>query len=720
MAAGKLERMEAENKLLRDQIKGIENRFEEKIAELSMVREIGMTLLYISDFETACRFILDVIINNTTAQNCSLMLMDKEKDRLYLVGAADPANEHYVLDTKRVFSKHGVNYSFAPGEGAAGKALLERKPVLIHDTSQSPLFNLKSESEVKIGSMLSVPMMVENEPLGVLNLSHAETNIFETNDVNLFNIIANFVSIAIHSLLNYEKLQYSEAKYRALSENSSDGIAIIQDDLHIYSNPKYQAMTDYGFEELEKIKFEDLIDVSNDAPHSRYLRSFLKNGNAHAQYEIQLCGRDGKKLEVEINFSSIIYNGKRAFIIAARDLTDRKKLEQQLHHAQKMEAIGTLAGGVAHDLNNILAGLVSYPELILMDLDGNSPFRKPIQTIQKSGEKAAAVVQDLLTLARRGVTVNEVVNLNEVIAEYLESPEYDKLKSFHSGVKVDTILDDDLLNVLGSPVHLGKMIMNLIANASEAMPHGGSISISTENRYMDRPVRGYDHLEVGDYAVLSIADTGIGISSRDIERIFEPFYTKKVMGRSGTGLGMAVVWGTIKDHKGYIDIKSIEGKGTTFTLYFPITRKIVREAKTSLNMQDYMGKGESILVVDDMEEQREIATGMLRKLGYSVASVTSGEEAVEYLKQNEADLLLLDMIMDPGIDGLQTYKRILDTHDDQKAIIASGFAESERVKEAQSLGAGEYMKKPYMLEKIGLAVRHELDRMPSQDAQHSL
>ena len=364
---------------------------------------------------------------------------------------------------------------------------------------------------------------------------------------------------------------------------------------------------------------------------------------------------------------------------------------------------------MAHDLNNILGGLVSYPELLLLQLPENSPLRKSILTIQKSGEKAAAVVQDLLTLARRGVVVTEVVNLNDVIAEYLKSPEHENLQSYHSGVHIETHLETDVLNILGSSIHLSKTVMNLVSNAAEAMPEGGTLTVSTENRYIDRPIKGYDDVKEGDYVVLTISDTGTGISPDDIEKIFEPFYTKKKMGRSGTGLGMAVVWGTVKDHNGYIDVQSTEGKGTTFTLYFPVTRKSVEE-KSEISLRDFMGKGEAILVVDDVEEQRNIASGMLKELGYSVASVSSGEEAVEYLKTNKADLLVLDMIMDPGMDGLDTYKKVLELHPGQKAIIASGFSETDRVKELQSLAAGTYIRKPFLLEKIGLAVREELEK----------
>jgi CheY-like chemotaxis protein len=182
------------------------------------------------------------------------------------------------------------------------------------------------------------------------------------------------------------------------------------------------------------------------------------------------------------------------------------------------------------------------------------------------------------------------------------------------------------------------------------------------------------------------------------------------MGRSGTGLGMAVVWGTVKDHDGYIDVQSTEGKGTTFTLYFPVTRQEASKEEAGLSIEDYMGNGQSILVVGDVEESRELASEMLKKLGYSVTQVSSGEEAVDYMKKNSVDLLILDMIMDPGIDGLDTYKKILELYPGQKAIIVSGFSETECVKEAQKLGAAQYIKKPYTLEKIGLAVKQEFEK----------
>ena len=513
-----------------------------------------------------------------------------------------------------------------------------------------------------------------------------------------------------------EALKESERRFRLLVEHATDSFFLHEIDGRIRDvNQHACESSGYTREELLGLSIED---IDQDFVPGKHLEKW---GQMVPGVPITFEGvhrrKDGTTFPVEVRLG-VLESGERQLMLGlVRDISERKRaeeekqnLEAQLLRAQKMEAIGTLAGGVAHDLNNILSGLVSYPELLLLDLPKDSPLRQPILTIQNSGQKATAIVQDLLTLARRGVAATEVENLTSIVSKYLISPEFGKLREFHPNVKLETDLETDLLPILGSPVHLSKTVMNLVSNAAEAMPHGGEIFISTKNRYIDQPIRGYDRVEEGDYVTLIVSDTGVGIPQKDIEKIFEPFFTKKVMGRSGTGLGMAVVWGTVKDHKGYIDVKSTEGKGTTFTLYFPVTRKESAKDESRLSIEDYRGTGESILVVDDVKEQREIAGQVLKRLGYSVTSVSSGEEAVDYMKDNSADLLVLDMIMDPGIDGLETYKRILELRPGQKAIIVSGFSETERVREAQRLGAGAYVRKPYLLEKFGLAVRDELER----------
>ena len=410
-------------------------------------------------------------------------------------------------------------------------------------------------------------------------------------------------------------------------------------------------------------------------------------------------------------------NGKTVKIYGVnQNITERKRAEERLRKSEeklarsrKMEALGLLAGGVAHDLNNILAGVINYPELLLLNLPKDSDLRKPLEVIQQTGNRAVAVVQDLLTVARGVAIEKKPLNLNNVIAAYIESAEHKKLLQYHPMVTVGVDLDPQLLNIKGSGIHIGKAVMNLVSNASEAITGNGKVSLSTSNRYIDQPLKGYEDVIIGEYVVLIVADSGPGISPDDLSRIFEPFYTKKVMGRSGTGLGLAVVWNVIQDHKGYIDITTNEN-GTTFELFFPITRDEIFKEGITLSFEDYKGNGETVLIVDDVESQRDISCKMLEMLGYKSIPISSGEKAVEFVKNNEVDIILLDMIMDPGINGRETYERILKTHPKQKAIIISGFAETDEVKRVQQLGAGKYLRKPVLLEKLGLAIKEELAR----------
>jgi len=352
--------------------------------------------------------------------------------------------------------------------------------------------------------------------------------------------------------------------------------------------------------------------------------------------------------------------------------------------------------------------IVGYPDLILMQISEDSPLRKPVQTIKESGNKAAAIVQDLLTLSRRGVAVKEPLNLNSIVQDFFASPECEKIRSFHPEVSFDLDLSPDLLDLAGSPVHLNKTIMNLVSNAAEAMNDPGIVSLRTFNYYIDNSAGAREDRKEGDYVVLQVADTGVGISKADQERIFEPFFTKKVMGRSGTGLGMAVVWGTVKDHEGYIDVESSTGKGSIFTLYFPASRERAAPRSGTFHLSDYAGSGELILVVDDMEDQRQIANNMLTALGYCVATVSDGAAAASFVKERPPDLILLDMIMETDMDGLDAFKQIVSLRPEQKVIIVSGFSETTRVKEALRLGVRQYIRKPYTIEKIAVAVKKEL------------
>ena len=431
-----------------------------------------------------------------------------------------------------------------------------------------------------------------------------------------------------------------------------------------------------------------------------------------------LQGKAGRCVPVEMNANYVEYGGQAYNCAMIRDVSGRKRLEEQLKQSEKMKAVGTLAAGVAHDLNNILSGVVTYPELLLLDLPPESNMRGPLEAIKKSGNKAAAIIQDMLTLTRRGVADRKVVSPNAIINDYLNSPEFIELKKVHSFIELDVRLAPDLSPVNISPVHLSKTIMNLLVNAYEAIKGSGKIKVASANRTVHTPLYGYEEIPEGEYTVLSIEDTGIGIPEIDLNRIFEPFYSKKKMGKSGTGLGMTVVYTTVKDYEGFLDVMSEPGKGTRFDLYFPSTAEEITEDEKAVDIAAYKGD-ETVLVVDDVPEQRDIASAMLGMLGYKVATAESGECALDFLQNNEVDIVVLDMIMDPGLNGLETYRRISRLYPGQKAVIASGFADSELVAQAQQLGAGEYVKKPYSMEELGLALRRELAKETSSHSVHN-
>jgi two-component system, cell cycle sensor histidine kinase and response regulator CckA len=629
--------------------------------------------------------------------------------RLLLDESMDPTFSFYADGTYRY-----VNNAFAKGVGKPLDEIIGRK---IWDVFE------KDEADKRFVLVKKVFTTGKTEEIEVrVPLPSGDTYYLTTLKpiLNDFDAVETVICTSknITERIHAEKaLRKSEEKYRDLVENINEIIfSVDKSGLLTYVSPAVESMLGYSPSEIIGKQIQEIIYQQDVKFVMDRFQKVLSGIITPSEYRVYT--KSGKTCWV-FSSSKPIFDEKGVCGVQGvlTDIDDRKRaeeektyLEKKLVRSQKMEAIGLLAGGVAHDLNNILSGIVNYPELMMLSLPAESPMKEPLLAIKNSGLKAAAIVEDLLNLTRKGIVVNETLNLNDIISDHLRSPEHKKIISYHSDVDIETNLEPDLLNIKGSPVHLKKAVMNLFSNATEALSGGGRITVSTENRYVDSPIKGYDNIDEGDFAVLRIEDNGIGIAVEDLNNIFEPFYTKKEMGRSGTGLGMTVVWSTVQDHQGYINIESTVGKGTAFELYFPVTREEIAKEKVSISLKDYMGRGETILVVDDIKEQREVASEMLKTLDYLVTSVSSGEEAVEYIKNNSVDLLVLDMIMDPGMDGLDTYKKILEIHPSQKAIIASGFSETDRVKEVQRIGAGAYVKKPYTLEKIGLAVKSELER----------
>lgn len=389
-------------------------------------------------------------------------------------------------------------------------------------------------------------------------------------------------------------------------------------------------------------------------------------------------------------------------VSTGRDVTERKKMEEQVVRANRLEIAGRLAGQVAHDFNNLLSPLVGYPQMIKKRLPADHPAVRFCDRMLESAQQMAAINEDLLTLGRRGHFGQERVDLNLLVEHAVE-----QMPAQAGTLVVDLELASDLMPTKGSSAQLQRVLSNLISNAREAMQDIGIVEIKTENVYVDRPFGHYNRIESGEYVKLEVGDNGSGIPPDVIDRIFDPFFTtKRGNGQKGSGLGLSVVQAIVEDHQGYLDVESEIGKGSTFSIYLPISREALERQKSA----EIHGGAESILVVDDDEMQRDVARELLETLGYRVEVAASGEEALVWLKEHHVDLLVLDMVMPGGIDGTDTYRRAREIRTAQQAIIVSGFAGSERVREVQRLGAGAYLRKPMSLERLASAVRGELDR----------
>ncbi|MFT5726250.1 MAG: two-component system cell cycle sensor histidine kinase/response regulator CckA [Desulforhopalus sp.] len=467
----------------------------------------------------------------------------------------------------------------------------------------------------------------------------------------------------------------------------------------------------------QKKCFLDFIDTNDHYDARKNFYTSLQGELTELQ-EYAAIGIDDKVFPVLMKIAPLFTNklhvgGAR---IIAIDISSRRQLEEQLLRAQKMKAIGLMAGGVAHDLNNILSGIISYPDLLLLNLPKEDPLYKPLQSIRRSGLEAAEVVSDLLTVARGVAASTEILSLNQLIKNYMDSPDFTELINKRPDVAIHTQLDPELKNVNCSPIQVRKCLMNIINNGIEAIQGKGSLTITTVNDHCSLPMNTLSQeLSLNKnpshqkrmFSKIIITDTGEGINTEEMTHIFEPFYSTKVMGRSGTGLGLTIVWNTMQEHKGTVQVES-SPHGTTFELFFPSLNSGINDQAKEKHWQNYAGSGETILVVDDEPRQREILKSLLTSLQYKVVTVSSGEQAEKYLNSNSAHLVVLDMIMTTGQNGRTTYENIVKVNPNQKAIIASGFAKDDDVQATLALGASEYVAKPYTIEQIGNAIYNSL------------
>lgn len=512
-----------------------------------------------------------------------------------------------------------------------------------------------------------------------------------------------------HNTLENE-LQVSEQRFETLSEAAWEGIVIHEDLKIIEANNQFLQMFGYSRTELQGLFLHEIFAPSSMETTNQFLDQKL---NGHC--EVIGIRKDKSEFFTEIKARPIQYLKKPRQVCVIRDISERVQamedkltLQKKLAKANKLSALGLMAGSVAHDLNNILSGIVSYPDLLLLQMKESDKYYDQIKKIQAAGKRAAAVVSDLVTIARGGASPKSVENINDIIFCHLGSLEHlERLANFPQAV-IQTKLHKNLYNTCCSEPHLHKILLNLIGNSLEVLGEKGFIHISTENCTFLHPMAVDEPgAQASDYIKLTVADNGPGIKQEDIDYIFDPFYSTKVMGKSGTGLGLSIVWNIVQDHNGWIEIKD-NNPGAIFEIYLPASHDAVCPVQDIPTADSLRGNGETILLIDDQLEQNEIISNALQKMGYVTYSVTSGEEGIAFLQSRPVDLVLLDMMMGDGLNGRETYEKMLGIHPRQKAIVITGYARSEEITKAKNLGVSEFIEKPVTISKIGKAVKQSL------------
>ncbi len=474
--------------------------------------------------------------------------------------------------------------------------------------------------------------------------------------------------------------------------------------------------------ELCKLSLRDII--SGFDPN---ILAVIRENLDHQQFTFITASarrKDASLFPTDIAPGQLHLGGERYLSFFIRDVTRRKqaeervlKMQTQLDRAERLKMVDRIAGQIAHDFNNLLMPLMIYPGLIKEQLPPDSPALPDLQTIEKAVQAMAEINQQLMALSRRGYHEQTILNINNIIQETLNL----LTRSSRSGdiaVKLD--LAADLANMKGAAHQLTRVIQNLCQNAFDAMSErGGTLTVRTENIQLDDPLLESLAGAKGAYLKITVGDTGTGIPQKHRELIFDPFFTTKHSGRRGSGLGLSIVQGIVKDHHGHIDFESAPDRGTTFNLYFPACQE---NLCTPLNAPLH-GGNETILIVDDDPLLTEVISRMLTKLGYTALSASSGEAACKLFNSYAAakrplpDLLILDMVMNTGLNGTQTYQQIKSINPEQKAIILSGYEESAKVAMALDLGAHTYLRKPVSIEKLAHAIRQALESNQQPAAQ---
>ena len=504
---------------------------------------------------------------------------------------------------------------------------------------------------------------------------------------------------------NREQLRESEERYRDLFENAQDFIVTV--DLRGRFTSVNNAVLNASSFTREELLSRTIFDITKPASIELARAAFnaVLNGERRTGTQLEMVRKDGGCVWVEVNSRRMERQGVPVGIQSiGRDITWRKRFEEQLLHSQKMEAVGRLAGGVAHDFNNLLGVIIGYSELILEQIDGPDEVRRRLTEIKKAGARAAEVTRQLLAFSRKQMLTPKSVNLNSIVNEITRT----LIRLLGEDIELITNLSPNPLGVHVDPAQMEQVIMNLSINARDAMPRGGKLILETANVRLDDVVEQEVPVTTGSYAMLAISDTGIGMNDATRTRVFEPFFTTKTGEK--TGMGLATVYGFVKQSGGYIWAYSEPGRAATFKIYLPLVTIPVKEPEVE-QIEPLPRGSETVLLVEDSAALREMNGELLSGLGYKVIPAAYGAEALEIAERTEGEihLLLTDVVM-PGMSGRELAERLALIRPETKVIYMSGYADSVVIQHGVLGPNTAFLQKPFGRELLATKVREVLGR----------
>ncbi|MBW1979581.1 MAG: PAS domain S-box protein [Deltaproteobacteria bacterium] len=699
-----MEELERDKELLKEkyaEVHALNLELKRQIDRLLSLQEASTAILSILDIDELMGLILNRLVQVSALDRAAIFLLDEEKGELQLahgVGVAasqiEQAKEYVVPVAKE--------------NNIVARVARTGVPELVENLTESSIN--KENPLIKQFSpkaFIALPLKVRGDVVGVLVGDKENPSGNELGSEKEFLIsFSNQIAIAIHNASLYHKLEESERQYRELVENAHEGIWVV-DERNVITFANQRLTEILGYENMMGRNINSLV-----APEKKGTLFDLLISNMQGrvvQEELELVRQDGDTVSAIVSSVPIMegdrYKGSFAMLT---DITEKKRMESQLLHRQKMESIGTMAGGMAHDFNNILTGVLGYASLLKHRLNDRVELQKFAQIIETSSIRAADLVRQLLAFSRGSQPDGfQLISTNRIIREtnkLLES-------TLPKKVEIKLELTSALPLIKANATQIQQAILNLCLNAKDAMPDGGEIRISTDIAEIKQNRSGqYGDLAAkpGKYVRIKVQDTGTGIPRENLSKIFDPFFTTKEVGK-GSGLGLAMVYGIVKNANGYIHVESREGQGCLFELFFPVDDREEEQVVEDLSSSP-MGGHEAILLVDDEELVRELGKRLLESYGYRILTAADGEEALAICRDEgkPIDLVVLDLIM-PKLSGKETLIRLKELRPEVRVVICSGCTPEENDLEAELGMELPIIEKPFKLEELARVVRQTLD-----------